>query len=321
MRNSNEATQSKNNNTPILQPMGVGEILDTTFSLYRKHFLLFLGIIAVYFFGSLLTYSLESFLQDINLKNFVANHANTPFMLVSMGGIIVATAAIFLERHTTSTDALKQPLRRFLSLLGGYLLWVIILVIPIIVTLLFVITSITPGITTGPARGTSLISFLFIPLVFAPFVIYFAVRWGFVFEVLLLEKTNIRNAFKRSSELVRGTWWRVFGTLLLILLLSAAMLYIFEISLGTIFILTKMAGGTDFKELIQWSVMETDLSSSNLLFYAIMTCTDLILSAIIFPIWVIGVTLLYLDLRIRKEGFDIEIQADHSTAHEPEPAG
>ena len=301
--------------------MGVGEILDITFSLYRKHFLLFLGIIAVYFFGSLLTYSLEGFLQDTNLKKFVANHANTPFMLVSMGGVIVATAAIFLERHTTSADALKQSFRRFLSLLGGYLLWVTILVIPIIVTLLFLITSITPGITTGPARGPSLISFLFIPLFFAPFVIYFAVRWGFVFEVLLLEKTNVRNAFKRSSELVRGTWWRVFGTLILILLLSVAILHIFEISFGMIFILTKMGGGTDFKELIQWSVMETELGSSNLLFYAIMTCTDLILSAIIFPIWVIGVTLLYLDLRIRKEGFDIEIQADRSTAHEPEPAG
>ena len=296
--------------------MGVGEILDTTFSLYRKHFLLFLGIIAVYFFGSLLTYLLEGFLQDTNLKNLVANHANMPFMLVSMGGVIVATAAIFLERHTTSPDALKQSFRRFWSLLGGYLLWVTILIIPLIVTLLFVITSTTPGITTGPARGTSLISFLFIPLVFAPFVIYFAVRWGFVFEVLLLEKTNVKNAFKRSSELVRGTWWRVFGLLVLILLLSVAILYIFEISLGTIFILTKMAGGTDFQELIQWSVMEADLGSSNLIFYAIMTCTDLILKTLIFPIWVIGIVLLYFDLRIRKEGFDIEIQANNSNTHD-----
>ena len=313
MLNLNDATQVNNSNIPMLQPMGVGEILDTTFSLYRKHFLLFLGIIAVYFFGSLLTYSLESFLQDKNLKNLVANHANTPFLLVSMGGVIVATAAIFLDRHTTSTDALKQSFRRFWHLLGGYLLWVTILVIPLIVTLLF-LTSITPGITSGAARGTSLRSFLFIPFVFAPFVIYFAVRWGFVFEVLLLEKTNIRNAFKRSSELVRGTWWRVFGMFILILLLSVAILYIFEISLGTIFILTKMAGGTDFKELIQWSVLAEDLGSSNLIFYAIMTCTNLILSAFIFPIWVIGITLLYFDLRIRKEGFDLEMQVNSRTA-------
>ena len=301
-----DATQDNNSSTPILQPMGFGEILDITFSLYRRHFLLFLGIIAVYFLGSLLTYSLEGFLQDHANMPFV----NMPFVLVSMGGVIVATAAIFLEKHITSPDALKQTFRRFWHLLGAYLLWVTILVIPLIVTLLFLSSSITRGIS----------SFLFIPLVFAPFVIYFAVRWGFVFEVLLLEKTNVRNAFKRSSELVRGTWWRVFGVLILILLLSVAIHYIFEISLGSIFILAKAAGGTDLKSLFQWSVMETDLSSSNLLFYTIMTCTDLILKTFTFPIWVIGIVLLYFDLRIRKEGFDLEIQADNRVTDRLEPS-
>jgi len=49
-------------------------------------------------------------------------------------------------------------------------------------------------------------------------------------------------------------------------------------------------------------------------FYAIMTCTDLILKTLIFPIWVIGIVLLYFDLRIRKEGFDIEIQVNSPDA-------
>ena len=303
-----DATQDNNSSTPILQPMGFGEILDITFSLYRRHFLLFLGITAVYFLGSLLTYSLEGFLQNHANMPFV----NMPFVLVSMGGVIVATAAIFLEKHITSPDALKQTFRRFWHLLGAYLLWVTILVIPLIVTLLFLSSSITRGIFSS--------SVLLIPLAFAPFVIYFAVRWGFVFEVLLLEKTNVQNAFKRSSELVRGTWWRVFGVLILILLLSVAIHYIFEISLGSIFILAKAAGGTDLKSLFQWSVMETDLSSSNLLFYTIMTCTDLILKTFTFPIWVIGIVLLYFDLRIRKEGFDLEIQADNRVTDRLEPS-
>ena len=310
MLNATNATQTNRDTTPTLQPMRFTEILDTTFSLYRKHFLLFLGIITVYFLGSLVTYSLEGFLQDTALKDLVPNLVSIPFVLVSMGGVIVATAAVFLDRHITSTGALKQTLPRFWHLLGGYLLWAAVLIIPFIVSLLF--------LTSFVIRGTSSISILFIPFAFAPFLIYFAVRWGFVFEVLLLEKTNVKNAFKRSSELVRDTWGRVFGVLVLILLLSVAIHYIFEISLGTIFILTKMAGGIDFKELIQWSVMEEDLSSSNLIFYAVMTCTDLILKTLIFPIWVIGIVLLYFDLRIRKERFDIEVQVDDSTTHSPE---
>ena len=284
--------------------MGFGEILDITFSLYRKHFSLFLGIIAVHFFGALVKYSLTGFLQDSDLKNLVPHLVNMSFALVSMGGVIVATATIYLDDHITSTAALKQTLHRFWHLLGGYLLWTTVLVIPLIVSLLFLTSFIT--------RGTSPVPMSFIPFAFAPFSIYFAVRWGFVAEVLLLEKTNVKNAFKRSSELVRDTWWRVFGVLALILLLSVAIHYIFEISLGSIFILAKAAGGTDLKSLLQWAVMETDLSSSNLLFYTIMICTDLILKTFTFPIWVIGITLLYFDLRIRKEGFDIELQANDS---------
>lgn len=310
MSNATDAIQTNNSNTLTLQPMGVGEILDITFSFYREHFLLFLGIITAYFLGCLVTYSLEGFLQDSDLKNLVPHLVNMPFALLSIGGIIVATAAIYLRKQITSTDALKQTSRRFWYLLGAYLLWTtIILTIPIIVTLLFILPFTT--------RWTSFVSILFIPFAFLPFSIYFAVRWGFVVKVVLLEKTNVQNAFKRSSELVRGTWWRVFGMLVLILLLSVAIHYIFEVSLGFIFILAKAAGGIDIKTLIQWSVMETDLGSSNLLFYAIMTCTDLILRTLTAPIWVIGITLLYFDLRIRKEGFDIERQLDNTAMHTP----
>lgn len=43
-----------------------------------------------------------------------------------------------------------------------------------------------------------------------------------------------------------------------------------------------------------------------------MTCADLMLKTFIAPIWVIGITLLYFDLRIQKEAFDIETQINNS---------
>lgn len=310
MLHSSDTGQTNNSNTPTLQPMGVSEILDITFSFYRRHFILFLGIITVYFFGSLVKYSIGSFLQGSDLKTLVANFVDMPFAVVSIGGIIVATATIYLGEHITSSAALKHVLRHFWHLLGCYLLWALAFAIPFIVILIMIPFS---------TRGTSGVSVLFIPFVFMPFSLYLAVRWGFVAEIFLIERTGIKDAFKRSSELVRGTWWRVFGILVLILLLSAAIHYILELSLGLILILTKLAGATAFKDLFQWAVMETGLDSSNLLFYAVMTCTDLVLRTLTAPIWVIGITLLYFDLRIRKEGFDIEIQADSRTAREPEP--
>ena len=305
MLNSTDADQPNNSNTEPLQPMRTGEILDTTFSFYRNHFLLFLGIAAVHFFGSLVKYSLEGFFSNSGLPHIIPNFVNVPFVIVSMGAVILATATIYLGENITSTDALKQTLRRFWHLLVCHLIWVFVTGIPFI-SVSFLIPFML--------RGTSLVSILVIPLCLAPFSIYFAVRWGFVAETLLLEKTNVQNAFKRSSELVRGRWWRVCGILVLILLLSAAIHYILEISLGTIFVLAKAAGGTDLKTIIQWAVMETELGSGSLLFYAIMTSTDLILKTFVFPIWIIGITLLYFDQRIRKEGFDLEMQVDN-TAH------
>ena len=301
MSNATAAAQANNSSTSTLQPMGFGEILDIIFSFYRKHFLLFLGVITLYFFGSLVKYSIEGFLHGSDLKTLVANFADMPFAVISIGGIIVATATIYFGGHITSSAALKQSLRYFWHLLGCYFLWALPLVIPFIV--IFIMIPFVVG---------NLVATVFIPFALLPFSLYFLVRWSFVAEVFLIERTGIKDAFKRSGELVRGTWWRVFGILALILMLSAAIHYILELSLGLILILSKLAGSTNLKDLLQWAIMETDLDSSNLFFYAVMTCADLVLRTLTAPIWVIGVTLLYFDLRIRKEGFDIERQADDS---------
>ena len=66
--------------------------------------------------------------------------------------------------------------------------------------------------------------------------------------------------------------------------------------------------------MVEWSILETVLDSDNFLFYAIMTCIDLIMTALVFPIWVIGVTLLYFDRRVRKEGYDIQLTANNPIA-------
>ena len=43
-----------------------------------------------------------------------------------------------------------------------------------------------------------------------------------------------------------------------------------------------------------------------------MAWSSTVLSALIFPIWIIGITLLYFDLRIRKEGFNGEMPLNNT---------
>ena len=54
--------------------------------------------------------------------------------------------------------------------------------------------------------------------------------------------------------------------------------------------------------------------SSTPLFYAISTAIHLVVYALSFAIWIIGVTLLYFNQRIWREGFDIEMQAQQPNA-------
>ena len=277
--------------------MGFSQILDTTFSLYRKYFLLFLGIIAIHFFGKLADYSLKGFFSNSLLRGLIVSVVSEPFAFVSMGGIIVVSAVTYLGRHITSRAALRYTLKRFFPMLGGDLIWTLLFVIPFIS-----ISRVGSGIS--PA---SLLAML---LTCVPIPTYLAVRWLFVAEAVLLEKLPVGASLKRSSQLVRGMWWRVCSISISFFILSGAISVIFKVSVVCILVLTNIAGETDFMGIIRWATMENAIDSSNLPFYAIMKCADLVVDTLTFPIWIIGNTLLYLDLRIRKETSDFSDFSD-----------
>lgn len=130
MLNATDTIQANNSNTSTLQPMGFGELLDTTISLYRRHFLLFLGIISVDFCGCLVGYLISRFLVGFPLKDIVLDLISMSFRLVSMGGIIIAVAAIYLSGRITSRDALKQAGHRFWQLLVCSFIWNLVFVMP-----------------------------------------------------------------------------------------------------------------------------------------------------------------------------------------------
>ena len=346
--------------------MRFAEILDATFSLYRKHFLLFLGIISLDFCGRLVAYSIWRFLPGFLLKDVVIDLISMSFRLVSMGGIIIAVATIYLSGRITSRDALKQAGHRFWQLLACSLVWSLVFVMPRAVDLfpIFYYAGYAESVKeySGSIReyGESLQLMLelsifirlvslpfsidlpmnwesityglipwvtnrgpiwirFIPSILAPFSIYFAVRWIFATTAVLFEKPLIRSAFERSSELTRGRWWWVWGRLVSFCVLSAAITLIVVGMIGFILILTTGTGEPMPTDILKWTVIYDIIDSSNPLFYVIMVWF-IIIGTLVFPIWVIGITLLYFDLRIRKEGFNIEIQVDDRNTYRLDPS-
>ena len=116
-----------------------------------------------------------------------------------------------------------------------------------------------------------------ITIIGVPFAIFFGVRWYFVMQTASLERCGPLIALARSSDLVRGNWWRVFGILLLIGIVLAIANGIASASLGFIPYVGPM-----------------------------------VVAILFAPVWIIAQTLLYHDLRVRRDGqlgYDVEVLA------------
>ena len=292
MLQSNDSSQTSNSEaspTTSLQPMGFTDILDTIFSLYRNHFRLIFGICIVYF---VLTLGLN-LLTGISTFYFsnsglgvmaiavpvIASWITILISLFSIGALLFAGAQSYLGRQITAGTAFRQIARRFWSYLGSNILYMLV------------------------------IGLLAITIIGIPFAIYFAARWGFYSQAVLVEETSATNALRRSSELVKGTWWRVFGILFAIFLLAFMIQTILQFSLLFVFGLTQAIGGEEgLLKMFQQLFVPELTTWDGLVNYIVQSFTNGVVNSLMLPVGIIGSTLLYFDQRIRKEGFDIEMR-------------
>ena len=287
MQEHNELTQPNNNatDTTSLQPMDFTDIMDGMFSLYRSHLRLFLAIVAVYVvlgFGiDQISVSLIQRGSIFGVNTIIVGLATLCSAVVSIlviAGLVYASAHVYLRREMTTEAALQQAWRRFWPYLWSGILW---------------------GLVVGG---------LFVTIIGIPFAIYFWIRWGLYSLPVLFEETTGRNALRRSTELVKGSWWRVFGILLAITLITFMIAFILQVSSEFILSLIGFAAPAapaNFLERLQRLYMPIS-SEIGWFSYSLRRLVSLSIAFITMPIGPIGSTLLYFDLRIRKEVYDLE---------------
>lgn len=114
----------------------------------------------------------------------------------------------------------------------------------------------------------------------------------------MLEKTTVRKALARSSKLVKGSWWRIFG----ITVLTAVITFIVS---GVIVFPLTLVGGLMFGGGLEGLA---DGSGATSWGYLITTAIGGIIAlAITLPIQAGVTVLLYVDQRIRREALDLEL--------------
>lgn len=297
---------------PRLKPMDVTGLLDTMFALYRRNLALFMGVVAVLQVPVaviVFILRLNSNPQIFTTYRSVGGSTATPtfhsdaIVVTAMSSVLTLVVSFFItaalaqaisHRYLGESTSLGQVYRsigwRVIARLVAYTLLEIAAVL--------VLTLILGGITVllvqiAPALGAVFAVVASIGAVVALVIAF--IRFAFVPQVLVLERTRVFQAFRRSWGLVYGSTWRVLGYLLLLSLIVA--------------ITGGILGGVAGAALTFTGGREGA---------ALGGAIGAIAGILIEPIRGGGQTLLYYDLRIRKEGFDLERQV--STMESPEPA-
>ena len=305
------------NDLPKLHAMGFGELLDTTFSLYRTHFWPFLRIAAGYFIVMLIGVSIFFFDDSLGRGAKIIVWVLTIITIFGLSVLVVsafifAVGEAYLGKPIRMGTVLGQAVRQFrrcfvgsliLGLVGGLLLVCLLIIFALL-------ARVFPGTFVEGSLWVTVISLSYLltaVCITVPFVGY----WCFYILATYMEALSVWNGLKRSGKLGMGTRWRIIGIVLAISLLSFAISLILRTVFASLLVFSGLEGVGNFRETVQWMVLwelPTKLSGLRLS-YALMYLINLGIDTFTMPIWVIGCTLLYFDQRIRKEGFDIEVMA------------
>jgi hypothetical protein len=117
-------------------------------------------------------------------------------------------------------------------------------------------------------------------------VVVLALYWSFVVQVIMVEGVTIKRALRRSFELVRGSWWRVFGVTVVLLLVVLGLRIVLSIPFAIV-------------------LQGLSIDQASALGGGVLISGATISSIIALPVLFIFSTLLYYDLRVRKEKYSL----------------
>jgi hypothetical protein len=267
---------------PLLRSLSVPELLDLAIQIYKRHAFLLMSIVAVIYVPlAIVHFVVQAQLSDVaQIVDLALNYLLSPF---STTAIIVAVSSLYLGKDISLLYAFGKGVEKYWSMFWASLLFLLV------------------GVLFGALAGLLSIggrTFL-IPGLFIVFLllIYLFTRWSLYTPIIMLEDVGAIKAFDRSGALVQGYFWRVFGTSF-----SATLLALLFSRLPVV--------------LVQWIFSSfTDISPQTIAL--VMDIFEQLAIIVTLPFATAVNVLVYYDLRIRKEGFDLFTMTDSLDNSEP----
>jgi hypothetical protein len=312
-------------------PLGAGDLIDRAVRLYRRHLFTLMRIAAPPVIVSAIGWVMLSigWRKVMNTSEtgelvlyillilgglcvIVAGHI---FSLIVMGGASRNLVAHLLWNEPVLVRTTYAAVRsRFWSLLGASILvilwlWISFMtgtfgsyMISLVLTLvLFFLAQWVPVWLTVIAGFCGAMTAL---AVFLWLFFFMVGKVAYVPQVMLVEGKHVFESVGRSFTLAKGNVRRLMAMTLFIIFVTYSALMILVIPLGWYGYLN----GIDLWNAAQWPV-----------WYAIAYSVLQPLSSIMLaPVWMLGMSLLYVDERVRHEGYDIELMASQKLPPMPE---
>jgi len=288
---------------PTLRPLGVGDIIDRVIRLLRTRPMLYVLIaglpalvVAVVdrLVGISRTFDLNDFIPTVGpsgqpVAPAIANQpvgvaptlvqVFTALVAVFQAAALVeAVSRRYLGGDVSVSEAYSRGLRATGRIIGAAIVAAVLLLL--LVGIPLAALAAVAGLANVP-----LLFLLFLPIIFVvmPFVL---VSWFVVLPAAQLEGAGPVGALRRSWRLVSGNRWRVIGLVLLLSVLQT----VIGVLLTTLFFVSFV----------------TDPSARTVL----QEVANLASAIIVTPLTWATVVVLYYDLRVRKEAFDLQIAAE-----------
>ncbi len=264
-----------------LRPLGVGEILDAAIKAYSRNARTLITIAAIVgipfeLLNGVIQLSTASSADQVGSFGVSPGGSTSPTIShAQLAGFVLTTGVGFLVTLVVTAATVKAVGDAYL---GG-----------------------TPGVGDSLRfalrRTRSLIWLYLLEVIALTFALVFlvvpavwlGVAWALATPALLIEDVRGTQALRRSFRLVRGRWWPVFGVEVMALVIVGVA------SLVVSGVLTAIPLAVD--------------GSSVLLRVIASTVSSAFAVALVQPLEGAITTILYFDLRVRKEGLDVALLA------------
>lgn len=310
-----------------LRPLSIGDIYQGAFAAIKTNARTMFGFTAA-LLGVVLVISIATNYAIINLvlPNYLSPSSPYAAVFTSLSGsfsqlggsllqvlatvllsglIVVAVSRSVLGRVASSKEVWERTKSKFLPLIGLNIITSIISGLMMIIGIA-VFFALLAGVASTAKTDREFLQDLSIVLVglFILMVIstlvgsYLSIKFSVASPAMVLENLGVFAAIGRSWSLTRGNFWRLFGINILTAIITSIVAGIFGGIAGALGAIFVVVGSSSPEDVI------ASLNTTYILTMVMSTIAQLL----ILPFTSSVNALLYIDLRMRKEGLDVELR-------------